>query len=89
MKAVKNALTGKGIPSPIRWLTCGLPFLTHQPDLEADTSLIIELFDKQGERKFTKTKVDTVASSFLSDKNTYVLGYYTPTHAASKGKWTN
>jgi len=36
----------------------------------------MELCDKTGERKFLKTKLDTIANSFLSDKGTYVIGYY-------------
>lgn len=47
-------------------------------EIETNEKLIVELFDKQGERKFVKTKLDTIANTFLSDKNTYVLGYYAP-----------
>ncbi|EAR84685.2 hypothetical protein TTHERM_00636870 (macronuclear) [Tetrahymena thermophila SB210] len=47
-------------------------------DIEKNENLIVELFDKQGERKFVKTKADTIANTFLTDKNTYVVGYYLP-----------
>ena len=33
----------------------------------------IDLLDKTGDRKFVKTKADTMANTFLSDKNTYFL----------------
>ena len=51
-------------------------------EIEGNDKLIVELFDKQGERKFVKTKLDTTANTFLTDKNTYVLGYYSPPPAS-------
>ncbi|EGR32639.1 hypothetical protein IMG5_076690 [Ichthyophthirius multifiliis] len=48
-------------------------------ELEKNENIIVELFDKTGERKFIKTKNDTIANTFLTDKNTYILGYYLPT----------
>lgn len=38
----------------------------------------MELVDKTGERKFTKTKLDLFATEFLADKNSYVLCYVIP-----------
>lgn len=40
-------------------------------------TLVLELCDKTGERKFVKTKLTQDASTFLSDKNSYILGYLT------------
>ena len=37
---------------------------------------ILELFDKTGERKFIKTKLDLRANEFLSEKSTYIIGYF-------------
>eukprot|EP00828_Plagiopyla_frontata_P037669 TRINITY_DN4946_c0_g1_i2.p2 TRINITY_DN4946_c0_g1~~TRINITY_DN4946_c0_g1_i2.p2 ORF type:complete len:284 (-),score=90.11 TRINITY_DN4946_c0_g1_i2:1895-2746(-) len=41
----------------------------------------IDLLDKTGDRKFVKTKADTIANTFLSDKNTYFLGTIQNTEA--------
>jgi len=38
----------------------------------------IELVDKTGERKFIKTKLETYANTFLSDKGIYYLCTVTP-----------
>ena len=57
-----------------------------QTEIEANDKLVVELFDKQGERKFVKTKLDSIANTFLTDKNTYVLGYYTPSLASENNK---
>ncbi|KAM3141335.1 hypothetical protein pb186bvf_006453 [Paramecium bursaria] len=38
-------------------------------------TLVLELFDKTGERKFIKTKLDLRANEFLSEKATYIIGY--------------
>jgi len=39
---------------------------------------VFDLVDKTGERKFTKTKLDTIANTFLSDKGSYYLVKVTP-----------
>lgn len=43
----------------------------------ANGALVLELCDKTGERKFIKTKLTQDASTFLADKNSYILGYLT------------
>ena len=35
--------------------------------------IVLELVDKQGERKFVKGKLDTIATTFLTDKGSYYL----------------
>jgi hypothetical protein len=40
--------------------------------------LVIELLDKTGERKYVKTKLNDYATSFLSDKTSYILAFLTP-----------
>jgi hypothetical protein len=37
----------------------------------------MELVDLSSERKFVKTKLDTQASSFLTDKTAYNVGFLT------------
>jgi len=41
-------------------------------------NVVFDLVDKTGERKFTKTKLDTIANTFLSDKGSYYLVKVTP-----------
>lgn len=41
-------------------------------------SLVVELLDKAGERKYAKTKHNEQATAFLADKNSYILGYIVP-----------
>jgi hypothetical protein len=45
---------------------------------QTNGTLVLELCDKTGERKFVKTKLINDASTFLSDKNSYILGYLVP-----------
>lgn len=42
-------------------------------DLANNTNISLELLDKQGERKFVKGKLDSIATSFISDKGSYYL----------------
>lgn len=44
----------------------------------ANGALVLELLDKTGERKYVKTKLNDNATTFLSDKNSYILGYLVP-----------
>ena len=41
--------------------------------LAGNNNVLLELVDKQGERKFVKGKLDTKANSFLTDKGSYYL----------------
>jgi hypothetical protein len=42
-------------------------------DVNNREDYLIELLDRVGERRFVKTKLETQANTFLSDKNTYIL----------------
>ena len=42
-------------------------------NLANNTNVVLELVDKQGERKFVKGKLETIATSFLADKGSYYL----------------
>ena len=37
--------------------------------------IVIDLVDKNGDRKFAKSKATTDATSFLTDRTSYYLGY--------------
>lgn len=41
--------------------------------LGGNPNIVLELVDKQGERKFVKGKLETMANSFLTDKGSYYL----------------
>lgn len=41
---------------------------------EAKADKVLDLEDKNGERKYVKTKADQYANTFLSEKMSYVLG---------------
>jgi len=43
------------------------------PALLKNEAVIFELFDKSGQRKYARSKSDVEASSFLSNKNSYIL----------------